>query len=203
MIRLRTTILILLSTPAALILSCDEALPPREKIPTVLAGQLRILGAGQVLDVVGGEPVGLGGAIQIQVANVYTEVLQDTASLEGRAEVWLKDHPDVRGSFTFGSRDLTSLSVLQGSVLTLGVGSSCTLIKQWSHRTEDSIPMWEYVNLFPDTTPKGEPFCRSAPVTYVIRCALRVFKSVGQIQFDDQEFTLTYHVYGAQCPLAP
>jgi len=180
-------------------LSCDESLPPPEVPRTVLSGTLTVIQAGDIVVVRDGLPIGTMGAIQIDVTNVYDEVLQDSSILEGRVEIWMKDKPDVRAEVLLTDADLVTYRMLRGRYLTIGVDSTMVLLKQWSHHTVTGEAMWDHVRLYPAATTGGEPYCVSDPITFVVRCSLRVFKSSGQIQFPDQEVQLTYHVFGIQC----
>jgi hypothetical protein len=185
--------------PALLGLSCDEVLPPREEPPPVLSSVLTIVSAANPIVIRNGLPAGTMGAIQVSVTNVYDDVLQDSSILEGRVEVWMKDNPDVRAVILLTESDLVTYNLLNGGTLTIGVDTTLIMLRQWSHRTVSGVPVWEYVDLFPGVTPGGEGYCMSKPITFVVRCSLRVFKSYGQIQFPDQEIPLIYQVFGIQC----
>lgn len=185
--------------PALLGFSCDESLPPREEPPSVLASALTIVNAGNPIVIRNGFPAGTMGAVQIRVTNVYDDVLQDLSILEGRVEIWAKVNPEIRAVILLTESDLVTYNLLNGGTLTIGVDTTLIMLRQWSHRTVSDVPIWEYFPLFPGVSPGGEPYCISNPVTFVVRCSLRIFKSYGQIQFPDQEVTLTYQVFGIQC----
>jgi hypothetical protein len=180
-------------------LSCDEALPPRDRPPVVLAGEVNIVNAAKPIVIRDGVPMGTLGAIEIRVTNIYDDVLQDSSILEGRVEIWMKARPEVRAEILLTESDLVTYRLMNGKILTIGVDTTLVMLRQWTHRSVEGIPIWEYVDLDPGMTPGGMPYCISDPITFVIRCSLRVFKSYGQIQIDDKEVQLTYEVFSIQC----
>jgi hypothetical protein len=180
-------------------LSCDESLPPRESPPTVLTSSLSVITFGKPIVIREGVPVGTLGAVEIHVTNVYDDVLQDSCVLEGRVQIWMKNNPEVRAEFLLTDPDLVTYRMLNNRTLTIGIDTTLIMLHQWSHRTVDGVPIWEYLVLSPGATMAGERFCISDGTTFIVRCSLRLFKSFGQIQIPDQEVTLTYQVFGIQC----
>ncbi len=146
-----------------------------------------------------GLPVGTMGAIRIVVTNIYDDVLQDSSILGGRAEIWMKDDPDVRAEIILGDSNVVTTGLLHGRILTIGVDTTLIMLRQWSHRTDSGVPFWDYLELVSGFTPGGEMYCISNPTRYIVRCSLRIFKSYGQVQFPDQEILLTYKVFGNHC----
>lgn len=181
-------------------LSCDESLPPRESLPTVLASRMSIVSPGESVVIRGGAPTGTRGAIELRVTNVYDEVLQDSFVLEGRAEIWLKNNPEVRAEIPLTIDHVVTTGLFRGRLLTIGTDTTMIMRRQWSHRTDDGVPFWDYLTLVPKTTMGGEPFCQSDTATFMARCSLRIFKSYGQVQFPDLEFRQVYQVFGIECP---
>lgn len=179
--------------------SCDESLPPHESPPNVLHTEDSVISDGHPILIRDGQPGGKRGAIQVRVRNVHDEVLQDSAVLAGRVEIWVKDHPEARTVFPLSSADVVTRSMLTGRLLTIGVDSTLVIIRQWSHYTDDGNPFWAYANLYPDATIDGVPFCRSDPLTLIVRCSLRIFKTYGQVQFPDLEVSVSYQVFGYTC----
>lgn len=190
---------ILLVALAALAFSCDESLPPRRSPADFLKWELSMTGAGHPIEIRYEEPVHQQGALRIRVTNIYDEVLQDTAVLAGRLEIWVKGRPQARAILLLTISHLVTRKMLTGRLLTIGVDSTLEMFREWDHFTDSRIPVWQYARLYPDTTSGGALFCRSDPLTLVIRCSLRIFKSFGQIRLPDQEVTLTYHVFGYTC----
>jgi len=180
-------------------LSCDEALPPLQAPPTILSAQLTVLNAGKTIVVRDGVPVGTSGAIQINVTNVHDEVLQDSSSLRGRVEIWMKSNPEVRAVVLLTDADVVTGNLLNGRMLTINVGEMLVMLRRWPHQTVEGFNVWDYMELYPGTTMSGEPYCISKPITFVVRASLRVFKNYGQIQFPDQEVQLTYQVFDIAC----
>ncbi len=179
--------------------ACDESLPPREEPPTVLSSSLSIAGTSKTVQIRDSLPSGTTGAIEIHVTNIYDEVLQDSCILDGRAEIWIKSNPEVRTEFSFSANDVVTTGLLSGKILTIGPDVTLVMRHQWSRRTVEGIPIWNYLHLTPGSTMGGEAYCLSDTATFVVRASLRVFKSYGQIQFPDLEFRQVCMVFGIEC----
>ncbi len=191
---------ILLVLLAGAVFSCDESLPPRRSPADFLRWNLSIVGAGQPLVIRNWEPVNIQGAIRVRVTNVYDEVLQDSAVLAGRVQVWVKGRPQIRGEFPLTISDLMTRKMMTGKILTIGVDSTLEMVHEWDYFDDrGDIPLWQYFTLYPDKTEGGTPFCRSDAITLVYRCSLRIFKRFGQVQFPDLEVPTTFHVFGYPC----
>lgn len=189
---------------AGLVFSCDESLPPRRSPTDFLKWELSIVGAGQPLVIRDWAPVNFQGGIRFRVTNLYDEVLQDSAVLEGRVQVWIKGRPQIRSEFPVTILDLMTRKMVAGRILTIGVDSTLEMVHVWDYFDDKSDrPMWQYTTLYPDQTEGGTPFCRSDPITLVFRCSLRIFKRFGQVQFPDLEVPVTFHIFGGYPCKAP
>jgi hypothetical protein len=186
-------------------LSCDESLPPREVPPTVLQGSLTVIGAGQMVlirDSTTTAPRG-PGALEVRVVNVYNEVLQDSAGLLARIEIWMKNAPGNRTTVELTESTLASGVVLRGGIATLEPNTPGILSSQWSHRTDDGTPYWDLVPTYPASTRGGEPYCQSDTITFVVRGLARIFKFEAPAVLAEQEVRLCYAVFGTACHPPP
>ncbi len=191
---------ILLVALAGVVFSCDESLPPRTSPSNFLKWEVSIVGAGQPLVIRDWEPVNVQGSIRFRVTNLYDEVLQDSAILAGRVQVWIKGRPQIGADFPVTISDLMSRKMVTGKILTIGVDSTLEMVHKWDYFDDrGDIPIWQYLLLYPDKTEGGTPFCRSEPITLVFRCSLRIFKRFGQVRFPDLEVPVTFHVFGYTC----
>jgi hypothetical protein len=181
------------------ILSCDESLPPQESIPTVMSGATGVRFPGQTVVIRDGAPVGTIGSLIAMVRNIYDEVLEDTATVDVVLTVALVDHPEVHGTVTLGANDVTTWQFFHQNLLTLKVDSTVVLEKQWTHRTDDGTPFWDYVRLTPKFTPAGEPYCASDPVRYRVQGRARLFKYAPAVELTPQEIVITYMIFGITC----
>jgi len=180
-------------------LSCDESLPPPETPPVPLRATLQVLSFGPYVTIRNGAPTGTAGAFQLSVTNVYDEVLQDSATVEVALEVWLRDRPEIRAAVVADVSSLTTHRVVLGGITTLEPDSTAILLKQWTHRTQDGIPYWDYVATHPMMTAGGVPFCESDTLHFVVRGAVRLFKFEPSLIFPEQEFPIVYQIFDLPC----
>lgn len=187
---------------ACMMISCDETLPPRELPPTVLRGSLTVLGAGGMVlirDSSTTAPRG-PGALEVRVVNVYNEVLQDSAGILARIEIWMKNAPEKRSTVNLTESTLATTGIVRRGIATLAPDSTAILSSQWSHRTDDGTPYWDLVPTTPAFTRSGEPYCQSDTITFVVRGWARIFKFDAPATIPEQEVRLVYAVFGITCP---
>lgn len=183
--------------------ACEESLPPHQQPPVALRASLRVLLFGPNVPIQNGAPTGTGGGFEIQVTNVYVEVLQDSATVGATLEISLKDRPEIRAVVHADAGDLTTGEMVSGNIMTLEPGSTAILLKQWGHRTQDSIPFWDYVPTHPAFTAGGVPYCQSDTVRYVVQGSVRLFKYAPPLILSTQEFSLTYQIFDLPCNETP
>jgi len=179
--------------------SCDESLPPQETPPVPLRATLEVLAFGPYVTIRNGAPTGTAGAFQVSVTNVYDEVLQDSATVEAALEVWLRDRPEIRTAVRADVSNLTTSRVVLGGITTLEPDSTAIFLRQWSHRTQDSIPYWDYVTTHPMMTVGGIPFCLSDTLHFMVRGSVRLFKFEPSLIFPEQEFSVIYQIFDLPC----
>ena len=183
--------------------ACTESLPPPQQPPVVLSGSLQMLLFGPSIPIRNGAPTGTAGGFEIRVTNIYDEVLQDSATVEATIDISLKDRPDIRTVVNADVGNLTTWEMLAGDILTIEPGSTAILLKQWTHRTQDGIPFWEYVPTFTAFTTGGVPYCQSDSVRYLVRGSVRLFKYAPSVLFPPQEISVTYQVFDLPCKETP
>ena len=185
---------------AATTVSCDESLPPREPPGTYLNGELTVSDEGNNTRIVRGVPANVTGAFRVRIGNLHNEVLQDTIGSLVTLEIWWKEHPEVASTIKLGASDLANGGLLKGRVLTLPTDSAAIFIHQWSHKTDDGTPFWNYLFSNPVNPPyPQEPYCQTERMTIVVRGTAQLFHSTGPLYFSEQEFHLAYAVYGESC----
>ncbi len=191
---------ILLVALAGFVFSCDESLSPRTSPSNFLKWEVSIVGAGQPLVIRDWVPVNIQGSIRFRVTNLHDEVLQDSAILAGRVQVWIKGRPQIGADFPVTISDLMSRTLVTGKILTIGVDPTLEMVHRWDYFDDRSdIPIWQHLTLYPDKTEGGTQFCRSEAITLVFRCSLRIFKRFAQVRFPDLEVPVTFHVFGYYC----
>jgi hypothetical protein len=180
-------------------LSCEESLPPQQEPPVALRANLQVLAFGPYVSIRNGAPTGTSGAFEVTVTNIYDDVLQDSATVEVTLEVWLKDRPEIRTVVQADVGNLTTDSLVLGNIMTLEPNSTAIVLKQWNHRTQESIPFWDYVPTYLTYSTGGIPFCLSDPVHFVVRGSVRLFKYAPPLTLPDQEFSLVYQIFDLPC----
>ena len=180
-------------------LSCDESLPPRETPPEALRADYEVLYFGPYVTINKGAPTGTAGAFQISVANIYNDVLQDSATVEVSLDVWIKDQPAAHTIVTADAGNLRTGQLAGHGLITLEPGTPAVLLKQWSHRTQDSIPFWDYVTTHRAMTTGGVPFCESDTVDIVSQGTVRLFKYAPALTLQQKEFKVVYQIFDLPC----
>jgi hypothetical protein len=143
----------------------------------------------------GGQATSLAGSFLIKLMNEYDEVLQGEARVQVSVSIYYKPNPSLSQTVTYGADDLLNGWLVSSGVLTLGVDTAAVFLRQWSHHTSDGTPFWQFVDLTPRTTAKGEPYLESDPMHFVARASVQVFKNVQPLQTREIEFTLVYDVF--------
>lgn len=172
--------------------SCEESLPPREDPPQVLTASLSVEPGPAILE--DSISVGRGGTINMDVTNLYDEVLQDTAQIRGTVDVWMRTDTTRRATIRFDERALLSGGALQHHVLTIRVNQKIYFAHQWSHRTDDSVYFWRFANLTLYYDGQGRPYYASDTLLMAARGSLQVFKKVQPIQLPEVHYSIWYFV---------
>jgi len=173
-----------------LLLSCDEQLPSREDPPSVLIPTISIEPGPAILE--DSVNSGRGGIVNMDVTNIYDEVLQDTAKIRGTLEIWMRTDPTKRATVTFDERALQNISSLFRGVLTIRVNERIFFVHQWSHRTDEGEYFWRYVPLTPKVDSQGNEYLESDTLYMAARASIQVFKKVQPIQLPEIHYTMFY-----------
>ena len=192
---MRIASIILSALTCLLFYQCDESLPPRSDPLQYIGGSFQSL-PGPVT-IRGGLPQSGSGGFRLEVKNLHDEVLQGEARVQAVVDVWMKDHPERHTQAIFTGKDIVNGTPFPGFV-TIGVDSSIIIQGQWNHLTADDTPFWQFVNLTPEITNSGVPFCRSDSVHLMAQATLQIFKNVQPMKLR-LEFALVYEVFGITC----
>jgi len=181
---------------------CDETLPPRIAPPVVLQDSMFMTGLtpwNRLLVVRDSIPLGSTGAFDVEVKNIYDEVLSDSARIRVKLEIWLVEYPETRGTFTADEWDLKNFQILRRGHVTLGIDSSMIVVKKWNHRTDDGIPFWDVIPSYPGVSLDGQSFCQSDTVTLAVRGTVQTFEKVQPLPIEEQHIPVVYRVFGVTC----
>jgi hypothetical protein len=143
------------------------------------------------------------GTLEVRVENVYNEVLQDSAAVLARIEIWMKNAPEKRSTVDLTESTLTTGEIVRRGIATLEPNFTAIFSSQWSHRTDDGTPYWDLVPTSPASTRGGEPYCQSDTITFVIRGWASIFKFDAPAVLPEQEVRLCYAVFGIACHPPP
>jgi hypothetical protein len=170
---------------------CDESLPPRLEDPNAISVDAKIF-TGRIT-VQGGVVGGNAGVIEASVSNIYTEVLQDTPTVNIRCRIWLADYPDSAGTATIDISSLTNPKLIQNGMLTLLPHASAQFDKHWDYRSKAGTPFWSMLQL-KDTADTQGPYRLSEPVEVLMSDTVRIFKELPDYTLGPRSFTLQFEV---------
>jgi len=179
-----------------LVSSCEETLPPREEPRNFLVATIGLNPGPVVIQDSTGSA--REGSFVLELKNLFDEVLQDSALVQGTIEIWLKKDPSQRRLITCTEGDLSN-NVVRFGLATLGVDSSAKLTKAWNHKTNEGVPFWSFGSLSPRISHGGVPYCESDSLQFVARATIQLFRNVQPVPTQQIEFSLTYWVFGIVC----
>jgi hypothetical protein len=177
-------------------------LPPRIVPPEVLRDSTFMTGLvpwNRLLVVRDSVPLGSTGGFQVEVRNIYDEVLSDSARVRVKLEVTMLEYPEHHGTVTADEWDLKNPQILRRGHITLGIDSSMIVFKKWDHRSDEGIPFWEVIPTYPGTSLDGQSFCQSDTVTLVVRGTVQTFEKVQSLRIEDQQIPVVYRIFGVTC----
>lgn len=181
---------------------CDETLPPRIAPPVVLQDSMFMTGLtpwSRLLVVRDSLPLGSTGGFDVEVKNIYDEVLSDSARIRVKLEIWLLEYPEHRATFTADEWDLKTPQVLRRGHVTLGIDSSMIVVKKWNHRSDEGIPFWAVVPSYPGMSMDGQSYCQTDTVTLAVRGTVQTFEKVQPLPIEEQHIGVVYRVFGVTC----
>lgn len=176
--------------------NCDESLPARDDPQNFLA--VSILSSGGPVTVYVPNVI-FGGTIRVQVANLLDEVLEADSSVWVTIQMWPKGFPDKVVSITATSADLLNPWIVHGGTVTLRPDSAAVFVKQWSHRTDDWTPIWDFGSFTQQYTANGTPYCESDSIHLVGRATVKLFKHIAPVETSETDVIFVYHVFGVDC----
>ncbi len=172
------------------LLSCDEQLPTREDPPSILLSSFSIEPGPAVLE--DSTNSGRGGIINMDVTNIYDEVLQDTAMIRGTLELWMRTDPTKRATVTFDERALQNISSLFRGILTIRVNEKIFFVHQWSQRTDEGEYFWRYVPVTLKVDGQGNQYLESDTLYMAASASIQVFKKVQPIKLPEIHYSMFY-----------
>ncbi len=173
---------------------CDESLPPRNDPVQVLDVSMGGLVHEVVFDSLG---VSRGQVpFRIRVNNVYDEVLQWEALIQGTLEIRFQTPQPLRAEITIDAGDLENRWVLANGLLTVGVDSGAVLSPRWSHEIPSGTPVWRYLTMHRMMSPKGDIYYQSDSVETLVEGSIQVFKNVQPLKIAPIRWTFIYTVVG-------
>ena len=175
---------------ALLLLSCDEQLPTREDPPSILIPNISIEPGPAILE--DSVNSGRGGIINIDVTNIYDEVLQDTAQIRGTLEIWMRTDPTKRATVSFDERALQNISSLFRGILTIRVNERIFFVHQWSHRTNEGEYFWRYVPVTLKVDSQGNSYLESDTIYMAASASIQVFKKAQPIELPEIHYPMFY-----------
>jgi len=194
-------------TLGVLPLSCDETLPPREEprdfLTAELTGESRTLQVrvypDSIID-------GVQQSLHIRVMNLYEEVLQDTAKVNGSAEVWMTNTPSQMVVLQGDHFNLIGPTQVRNGLLTLEPAGDQAerdlvhMVLSMGWTTSSGKFHWELVDTVWRTDRWGELYVQTAPIHFMARASMQVFKNVQAQPTNEIVFDLVYIVYGLPRP---
>jgi hypothetical protein len=180
------------ATLFVVITGCDEVLPPRDDPQDILSADYFVIeGTVVVRD---SQVVSSEGTFITRFVNKHSEVLQAEEGVAIDIEVWMKDQP-ANIAHVHGDKMSLTKAVVSGGLLTLRPRDTVSSALRWSHRTDSNRPFWNFVNLHPRVTQRGELYQASDPIRFVAQGTLRTFKARAALKLPEMEFTLVYNIF--------
>ncbi|HXX65317.1 MAG TPA: hypothetical protein VEO56_16070 [Bacteroidota bacterium] len=177
----------------ALLGGCQESLPPREEPQVVLRGDVSLLTTTIRFNATDSSLFGSSGELIMQVENIYSDVLQDTALLQATVSMYLEDEPQAVSTVIAGYPDvINSYQVLQGQILTLGVDTSVVFEKTSQYRTPSGVPLWQGLP-FTHHDLGNAHWWEAPPKTLVVDALLQAYQRLPAIHVR-KEFTVIFQI---------
>jgi hypothetical protein len=192
----RSLPLLLMLGVAAFVPACDEQLPPRSDPKVLFTGSV----TPQYILFFNENDVRL----TVNVANVFDETLQDTASLEGQLEIVLLRDPTIVRTIQLSPDSLLTTSMYDPSthMLTINPGDTLRMRAEWDlfDDRRDSLPgtVFKY---YRDTACGLRDLALGE--SFLVRGSLSVFKRNGFVTIPPTGFNLCYVTHWTtirECP---
>ncbi|HUI64608.1 MAG TPA: hypothetical protein VL126_07195 [Bacteroidota bacterium] len=173
---------------------CQESLPPRVEPQGVLLADVSLLTTTIQFRSTDSSVFGTSGELLMQVENVYSDVLQDTALLQATVNMYLEDQPEAISTVIASYADvMNAFQVLQGQILTLGVDTSAVFVKTSQYRTAAGVPLWNGLPFTHHVLGKAE-WLEAPPKTLVVDAFLQAYQRLPAIHVR-KEFTVIFQIW--------
>ena len=188
---------LLLSVSLALLLSCDESLPPYS-VPGVLF-------KGSIYPEFVKAKSGSALWVFMSVQNTFDETLQDTVQLTGTLEIILARDPTIRKTVTLNQGSLlyhfnTILgfptyanypSINSHNILTVNSKDSVSFFYSWNFVDDNNVnlPAGVFV-MHRDTANTVHIY--ASPETFIVQGSVQVFKKVGLVILQPVSYVVNY-----------
>jgi hypothetical protein len=141
-----------------------------------------------------------GWNLTLQVDNLYDDVLDGRARVEGNVRVWLRDRPDLQKTFQWKEADLLTPWVVRGSTATLGIDSAAVLASFWDYRTDQGEPFWNYATFRRMTTMGGTVYYLSDSAHFEAEGSMQLFGDVQSLKAPPISFAVVYQIWRVSPP---
>jgi hypothetical protein len=176
---------------------CDESLPPRIDPPVVLVASVK---TNTIVVIFDSDTVRAGGEFEVDVRNIYNEVLSENARVVADLTVQLPSDPDSSRALRLTAEDLYRNKMLAYGVLTVGVGDTLRLVRRWDHRFQGGAPVWVNAHFQADMTKGGMLYYRSDTLQVNVTGKVQLFDRIQAIPFPQTVTPLVYLLYNMPPP---
>jgi hypothetical protein len=176
----------------AVLVSCDESLPPRDDPQNFLSAAFQAPTRVVVID---SGRVQSGLNLLVTLRNNYTEVFQDVADIRGPVVVFMTARPDARQTLPITSPHLVTSWMLRGGLFTIGVDSAALFGVPWSQVMDGGTEFWRTVPLHLRFSSGGAPYWESDSVRFTAQGSVKVFEKVPGISWPTIQFVIIYQIF--------
>ena len=175
---------------------CDESLPPRTHPPLPASVSVVIASGHHRVNMVstprGDSISSINPYLRLDIlfSNDYTEVMQDSADIEGTVEIWRTDRPELRSTLDLRGAGVFPTPGYPGHQITLRPGDQVDISIFWSNLasvpTGDTIPVWQGIPTSPvDVVDPRTGQTTTIQVTDTVhlqaRATVKVFAATGYV----------------------
>jgi hypothetical protein len=181
----------------AALTGCDESLPPRVDPLVVLVPSVR---TNTVRVIFNSDTLVAGGELELDVRNIYNEVLSEKARIIADLTMRSPSDVDSSRSLTLTEDDIYKNKSLAFGILTVGVGDTVRLTRRWDHRFNGGAPLWLHARFHEDMTMDGKLYYRSDTLQVTISGKVQLFDRVQAIPLDHLVTPLVYLLFDMPPP---
>lgn len=172
----------LIAAAAALLIACEESLPPRVEPdnPLVLTKIIANQGIYQA---------GPHMVFVLEISNLYEETFQEKVTVNGKITVWWKKRPEIRKVLDISNNHFVPPTRLTGSVLTLDPGERCALKIYWYLQLDDGSSLLDLLD-YSGAVPAGG-LIQSKPESFAVEAEIKLFDQLGYLKSEQLTFSFT------------